>query len=99
MFANATAGQIGLQFPDAGLEVKLPASTRRVRMLFGTFGGAVTLDARSGASLISTQTINTANTFQNLIVNTPVPFSRLVFKGGHNEAILVRICVDYDICD
>jgi hypothetical protein len=97
MFANATAGQIGLQFPDAGLGIKLPAPTRRVTMLFGTFGGAVTLETRSGATLVSTQTINTANTYQNIVVNTPAPFSSLIFKRGHNEAILVRICVVYVI--
>ena len=81
----------------AGLEIKLPAPTRQVAMLFGTFGGAVTLETRNGATLVSTQTINTANTYKNIAVTTPTPFTRLIFHGGHNEAILVRICVVYPI--
>lgn len=99
MFANATAGQIGLQFPDAGLEIRLPAPTRRVTMFFGTFGGPVTLETRNGAALVSTQVINTANTYKNIVVSTLTPFTRLVFRGGNNEAILVRICVVYVICN
>ena len=98
MFAKRSAGQIGLQFPSAGLEIKLPAPTKQVTMLFGTFGGPVTLETRSGATFVSTQTINTANTYKNIVVNTATPFSRLIFKGGNNEAILVRICVVYVIC-
>lgn len=99
MFANATAGQIGLQFPDAGLEIKLPAPTRRVTMLFGTFGGPVTLETRDGGTLVSTQTINTANTYRNIVISTATSFSKLILRGGTNEAILVRICGFYEVCD
>jgi hypothetical protein len=98
MFANATAGQIGLQFPNAGLEIKLLAPTQQVTMVFGTFGGPVTLETRNGNVLVSTQPINTANTYQNITLNPQSPVNRLIFKGGHNEAILVRICVVYVIC-
>jgi hypothetical protein len=98
MFANATAGQIGLQFPDAGLEIKLPAPTLQVTMEFGTFGGPVTLETRNGATVVTSQVINTANTYKNITINPPSLINRLIFKGGHNEAILVRICVVYVIC-
>jgi hypothetical protein len=99
MFANATAGQIGLQFPDGGLDVRFPAPTRRATLIFGTFGGAVTIEARMGALVVSSQTVNTNNTFQNIVINNATPFARFVFRGGRNEAILVRICVDLLICE
>jgi hypothetical protein len=99
MFANATAGEVGLQFPGVGLEIKVPVATMAVTLFFGTFGGAVTLETRNGSVLVSTQTIDTANTFKNITVNAPGPFSRLIFKGGNNEGILVRICVVYGICE
>jgi hypothetical protein len=98
MFANATAGQIGLQFPDAGLEIKLPAPTPQVTMFFGTFGGPVTFETRNGAAVVTSQVINTANTYKNITIHPPSLVNRLIFKGGHNEAILVRICVVYVIC-
>lgn len=97
MFANATAGQVGLQFPNAGLEVALPR-TRKVKMVIGTFGGVVKLEVRNGANTISTQAINTSNTYTTLIVSKPVPFTTLRFTGGGNEAILVRICA-YPDCN
>jgi hypothetical protein len=93
MFANQTAGRVGLQFPNAGLEVTLPP-TRRVKMVIGTFGGPVTLEVRNGANLLSSQVINTSNTYRPLVVTKPVPFTKLVFRGGNNEAIVVRICAD-----
>jgi hypothetical protein len=99
MFANATLGQIGLQFPHAGLEIKLPAPTRAASLFFGTFGGPVTLETRNGATLVSTQTINTNNTYQNISVSPGSPFTRLTFRGGNNEGILVRICIVLVICD
>lgn len=95
MIANQTAGQVGLQFPNAGLEVTLPP-TLRVKMSIGTFGGPVTLEVRNGASLLSSQIINTANAYRTLIVTKPVAFTKLVFRGGNNEAILVRICGDFN---
>ena len=97
MFANLTAGQVGLQFPNAGLEVALPR-THRVKMVIGTFGGVVKLEVRDGANQISTQAINTSNTYTTIIVSKPVPFTTLVFTGGGNEAILVRICA-YPDCN
>ena len=88
------AGEIGLNFFDAGLEITLPAPSKDVTMRIGTFGGVVKLTAYDGAASVYTQTINTANTYQNFTINTPAPFTRLVLKGGNNEAILVRICTD-----
>jgi hypothetical protein len=95
MFANETAGRVGLQFPDAGLEIALPR-TRKVKMVIGTFGGVVKLEVRDGANVISSQAIDTSNAYITLIVSKPIPFTKLVFRGGQNEAILVRICAYLD---
>ncbi len=93
MFANQTAGRVGLQFPHAGLEVTLP-QTRKVKMVIGTFGGPVTLEVRNGGNLLSSQIINTSNTYRTITVAKPVPFTKLLFRGGNNEGILVRICAE-----
>jgi hypothetical protein len=68
-------------------------------MVFGTFAGPVQIEARMGSTIVSSQTVNTNNAYQNIVISNPSPFSRLLFKGGHNEAILVRICVDLYLCD
>jgi hypothetical protein len=96
MFFNANIGTVGLQFSNAGLEIATTPSTPKtqITMFFGTFGTSVKLTAYNGATAVFTKTINTANTFQNFTFNTPAPFTRLVFKGGNNEAVLVRICLD-----
>jgi hypothetical protein len=96
MFFNETAGKIGLQFSNAGLEMATtpPVPKSHITMLFGTFATSIKLMAYDGATLVYTQTINTANTYQNFTINTPAPFTRLEFKGGNNEAILVSICVN-----
>lgn len=90
------AGEIGLQFFDAGLEIATtpPVPKSHVTMRLGTFPAAVKLAAYDGATLVYTQTFNTANTYQDFTINTPAPFTRLELKGGNNEAILVRICVN-----
>ena len=95
MFVNATAGQIGLQFPDAGLAIIFAGLAYGVTMKFGTFAGPVTLEARDGARLVSTQTINTANLYTTIVLNPSPCISSLIFRGGRNEAILVQICVKY----
>jgi hypothetical protein len=88
------AGEIGLRFGEPGLEITLQAPKNHITMRFGTFSLPVKLTAYDGAASVYTQTINTANTYQNFTINTPTPFARLVLKGGKDEAILVRICVN-----
>jgi len=95
MFANATAGQIGLQFPDAGLEIQLGDLAYEITIVLGTFAGPVTLETRDSLSLLSTQTINTANTYKTMVIKPHACVSKLIFYGGHNEAILVQICVKW----
>jgi hypothetical protein len=96
MFFNKTAGAVGLQFSKAGLEITTtpPLAVNHITMRFGTFGSAVKLAAYNGATLVYSQTLNTGNTYQNFTIQTPAPFTKLEFKGGSNEAILVRICIN-----
>jgi hypothetical protein len=93
MFFNRTAGEVGLQFTTGGLEVTLSTPKSHVVMRVGTFPAPIKVTAFDGLTFVSSQTINTANTYTNVTINAPVPFTKLVFKGGNNEATLVWICV------
>jgi len=92
-FVNDTAGERGLQFPDAGLEVDLPVPVSSARLRVGQFAGPYTIDGLdiAGAVVDSFQ-MNFPNSYRNVRLRGP-NLDQIRFTGGGNEGILVRLCM------
>ncbi len=92
-FVNDTAGERGLQFPDAGLEVNLPVPVSSARLRVGQFVGPYTIDGLdiAGAVVDSFQ-MNFPDSYRNVRLRGP-DLDQVRFTGGGNEGILVRLCI------
>ena len=100
MFVNDTAGERGLQFPNQGMNVNLPAPTRRLTMRVGSFAGPFDIAAINGTgATVAMRTVNSNNTYTNISMSSPNgDIVALEFKGGNNEGFLVKLCVQLALC-
>jgi hypothetical protein len=101
LFVNASGGGKGLQFPDPGMRVTLPAPVAVAEVKLGVFGRDVTVTARDAAgAVVQTTTVPHAATFQSVTISAPAPkrISALDFTGGSNEGNLASMCVKLEIC-
>jgi hypothetical protein len=93
-FVNLTSGELGLQFPQQGMEITLPVPLRTVRLRIGTFKGPVDIAALdSSGTTVKTKTIPHLNSYVNTSLHAPAEISSVVLTKGLDEGILVRICV------
>jgi hypothetical protein len=86
----------GLQFPQAGLKVTLPAPVPKVDLKLGTFAGPVKVASLDdGGQVIHTVTVSGTNMFQAVTVSAPQGkrIAALHLTGGGNEGNLAEICI------
>jgi hypothetical protein len=95
MFVNVTGPEKGLQFPNQGMQVKLPFKVRAVTMRVGDFGGPFDIAARdSQGNQVATRTVNFHNAYGNISMSsTSGDIATLEFTKGTNEGILVQLCI------
>jgi hypothetical protein len=92
-FVNDTAGERGLQFPDAGLEVNLPVPVSSARLRVGQFSGPYTIDGLDTAgAVVDSFQMNFPDSYRNVRLRGP-DLDQVRFTGGGNEGILVRLCI------
>ena len=89
---NSSSGVMGFQFPDAGLEVDLPAPSSVVTVDVAAFSSRLTLSALDGSGVAvatdrapSDKSVHSISLSGNNIL-------RVTIMGGGNEGILVRMC-------
>ncbi|MDX0457588.1 hypothetical protein GOD71_30580 [Sinorhizobium medicae] len=96
-FANATLGEVGLQFFDQGAEIGVLTSVPEVKMRIGTFNGETHITAlNSAGATVANLTVPGTNSYQDLTVQG-TDIVKLSLKGGGHEGILVRACVEVAI--
>ena len=93
---NVTAGDKGLQFPDAGLEISLPAPARWVRFETGQFNAPFTIEGYSATGqLVSAVAVTAPNTFSTQLIAGADPVVNLRLVGGGNEGMIVKMTAHY----
>ena len=97
MFVNVTAGEQGLQFPSAGMKIKLASPATSVTMRAGTFAGPFNVIASdSSGTQVASRAVNFGNAYGNVtLATTGNPITTLAFTGGGNEGILVQLCIRF----
>jgi hypothetical protein len=94
LFVNATGGGKGLQFPNGGMDVRLPAPATKVAMRVGVWGPPFTIKAyNTRGSVVGSAVASKRNAYGNLdIVSTRRDIVGLEFVGGGDDGILVKLC-------
>lgn len=91
-FVNDTNGQLGLQFPDTGLDANLPLVVQWARLRIGQFNTPFTIEGFDGrGSVVSSYTTSVPG-YTNLTIRA-TGLERLEFRGGGSEGVLVSLCV------
>lgn len=92
-FVNLTNGELGLQFPDAGLDVTLPTAVSFVRFRIRQFNTPFTVEALDGTgATVSTFNMAVPNTYLNFGFTAP-GIAAIRFRGGGDEGALVSLCI------
>jgi hypothetical protein len=92
-FVNETAGERGLQFPHAGLEIDLPVPVLWARLRIGQFAGPYTIEGLDvTGAIVSNFQMNFPNSYRNIRLRGPDLFT-IRFTGGDNEGSVVSLCV------
>jgi hypothetical protein len=92
-FVNETKGQLGLQFPDSGLEVALPTPVSRVRLHLGQFASPFDVEGVDGSGVVVSKfNMNYPNTYVGASLHGR-DLTTVRFLGGRNEGILVSLCI------
>jgi len=83
----------GLQFPDQGIKIKLPAPSLRVSVSVGVFSQPVKVELLSGrGTVIASMTTSVSNGYQTRVFRVRRKVTWVVLTGGNNEGILVEVC-------
>ncbi len=93
LFVNESGGGKGLQFPDQGVKIKLPAPSARIGLTIGQFSGTINiLLADSTGATVGTGLVNSPGlyTIRNFTLRKKAAL--VVLTGGGNEGILAKIC-------
>jgi hypothetical protein len=93
LFINEIApGIIGLQFPDAGLAVKLAQPVSQVSLSLGSWGGPLKIEALDpGGSSVDFATVTAHNVIQSITLSG-TDIIEVMITGGSNEGVLVSTC-------
>ena len=84
-------GDKGLEFPDSGLGVRLPAPTSGIYLRAGGFANPVTLTARDASgTVVQNHPILPANTIVTVLVPGP-DVMEIDLVGGDNEGIFIEL--------
>ena len=92
-FVNVSGGDKGLQFPDQGIKIKLPAPSTKISLKIGQFSQPIKISLVSAAGvLVGSAVINAPNkyTTKNFLLRGKA--DSVVLTGGNNEGILAKIC-------
>lgn len=97
LFVNVTGPEHGLQFPNGGLEVILPAVVDSVDLRACSFAAPVSIEALNAAGSTLATRVIPSNLCADLRLVSPGTAS-LRLKGGTNEGLLVRVAVAVGGC-
>jgi hypothetical protein len=93
MMVNRTAAEQGLQFSARGMRVTLPAVAHTVTMRVGAWNGSFTVQAYDSRGVgVRLITVSRLNVFHNRRMAAARGIKELVFAGGGEEGILVKLC-------
>lgn len=88
-FVNVSGAVKGLQFPNAGVRLKLPAVTNRVTLRVAAFASDFNIVARNSAGVnILSRVVVGDNAPHTLTLIRP-GMARLEFIGGQNEGVII----------
>ena len=92
-FVNQTSGLNGLQFPDVGIEARLPMAVQWVGMYLGQFNSSFIVEVvDSNGVVTSSTTYNKPNTYSFLNFSQ-ANIATIRFSGGGNEGVIVSLCI------
>ena len=94
-FVNVTNGQLGLQFPESGLDITLPTLVAWAGFKIGHFSGDFSVEALDfGGQVINSYKMNLPNTYlQHQFTQANPDIAALRLQGGGNEGVLVSLCI------
>src|SRR5215813_602421 len=88
-FVNESGGGKGLQFPDQGMKIKLPAPASGVRLKLGQFATPINITLSGPGLTVVTAVTNWPNAYKTKTFNLKKGRAALVvLTGGNNEGIL-----------
>lgn len=90
-FINTSGAVKGLQFPNAGEKVRLPAVTGRVTINVAAFAGPITLIGRNTRGREIVRRIVPGDNAPHTIVLTMPGVARVDFMGGDNEGVIISM--------
>lgn len=90
-FVNVSGAVKGLQFPNAGVRVRLPAVTDRVTVRAAAFAGPFDINAKNAAGATVATRVIPGDNAPHTVVLSGTAITRLEFIGGNNEGVIISI--------
>jgi hypothetical protein len=97
-FVNLAGNVLGLQFPDAGIKLKLPVPSTRISMKIGQYASPIKVEvfkaqgSPTSPALLATRVTNSPNAVTSFNFTFRQKASIVVLSGGNNEGMLVEAC-------
>lgn len=92
-FVNVSGAVKGLQFPSAGVKVKLPVVRDRVTIVAAAFAGPFSIIGKSSAGATLITRVAPGDNTAHTITLASAGIARVDFIGGGNEGNIVSISV------
>ncbi len=96
-FVNISGPVKGLQFPNAGVKVKLPVVSSRVAITAAAFAGPFSIIAKDAAGATLVTRVVPGDNASHAIALASAGIARVDFIGGGNEGNIVSISVKITI--
>ena len=96
-FVNVSGAVKGLQFPGAGVKVKLPVVSNRVNIRAAAFAGPFDIIAKNSAGATLVTRVVPGDNAPHAIALTSVGIARVDFVGGNNEGNIISISIKITI--
>ncbi len=92
-FVNVSGAVKGLQFPNAGVKVRLPTVSSRVTIRAAAFSGPFNIIGKNSAGgRIVARVVPGDNTPHSIVLASP-GIASVDFIGGNNEGVIIMISV------
>jgi hypothetical protein len=90
---NQSSGVTGLQFPDVGIEIRLPTTVQWAGMQVGQFASPFTIEAVDpNGNVMNTFAYNKPNSYW-FANHSFTDLATLRFLGGGGEGVIVSLCI------